>query len=312
VSNKDLLLEIQKEAIEGSSALSTVLRKCVLFASRLGNKPLKTWAQWELNGYPESSEVPEYRVVKGLQFYGDFVDPAGSVVIKNAPVSVLGLPEPFRDQFSNYRVWIGVEEIAEETRSQTERWSRVAWPAEAYGVFKNEDYSDDLRLVHAWTFLPVSHFVGLLDSIRNRVLEFTIEIGTLDLKLENSVLSEESKKATSEQITQTFHQTIYGPVSNVGTAGSISQTMIVNRGDLTGLKDRLRETGLPELDLQELEKAVKADEAEPKPPEHHFGKNVAKWMGDTLKKTATGMIKVGTDVIATVATKALKDYYGVG
>ena len=88
--------------------------------------------------------------------------------------------------------------------------------------------------------------------------------------------------------------------------------MVVNRGDLTALKDRLRETGVPEPDLQELEKAIKADEAEPKPADHHFGKSVGKWMGDAVKKAATGAIKVGTDVIATVATKALKDYYGVG
>jgi hypothetical protein len=69
---------------------------------------------------------------------------------------------------------------------------------------------------------------------------------------------------------------------------------------------------LPEADLDELEEAVRADQGDPKPAEHHFGKNVAKWMGDTVKKSAAGLIKVGTDVIATVATKALKDYYGVG
>jgi hypothetical protein len=89
--------------------------------------------------------------------------------------------------------------------------------------------------------------------------------------------------------------------------------MIDNRGSLTVLNERLRETGLPESDIQELQRAIKADEGEPKPSDHHhFGENVGKWMGDTLKKAATGAIKVGTDVIATVATKALKDYYGVG
>jgi hypothetical protein len=69
---------------------------------------------------------------------------------------------------------------------------------------------------------------------------------------------------------------------------------------------------LPESDLQELEKAVKADEVEPKPAEHHFGKNVANWLGDTVKKAGTGALKLGTEVVATVATKALKDYYGIG
>jgi hypothetical protein len=81
---------------------------------------------------------------------------------------------------------------------------------------------------------------------------------------------------------------------------------------LKGLKARLREKGLPEPDLQELEKAVKADEAEPKPAEQRLGKNVADWLGDMVKKAGSGALKIGTDVIATVATKALKDYYGIG
>jgi hypothetical protein len=197
-------------------------------------------------------------------------------------------------------------------RGQQDGVVRWAWPTEVCEVFNHEDYRGDLRLTYAWVALPTALLVGLLDTIRNRVLSFALEMETLDLKLEEEVSSEESKKATNAQITQTFHQTIYGPVSNVGTAGSISQTMIVNRGDLTGLKTRLRETGLPESDLEELEKAIKADEAEPKPAEHHFGKSVAKWLGDTVKKAATGALKIGTDVVATVATKALHDYYGIG
>ena len=125
-------------------------------------------------------------------------------------------------------------------RSQHDKVIRLAWPAEAYRVYKNQDYREDFRLAVAWTFLPVSHLVGLLDTIRNRVLTFALEMKTLDLKLEEEVSSAGSNKATNAQITQIFHQTIHGPVSNVGTAGSISQTMIDNRGDLAALKARLR------------------------------------------------------------------------
>lgn len=74
----------------------------------------------------------------------------------------------------------------------------------------------------------------------------------------------------------------------------------------------MRENGVPESDLEDLEKAIRADEVQPKPADHQFGKNVANWLGDTVKKAATGVLKLGTDVITTVATKALKDYYGVG
>jgi hypothetical protein len=137
-------------------------------------------------------------------------------------------------------------------------------------------------------------------------------MGALDLGIEEGASSGGLKKEHSAQINQTFHQTIYGPVSNVGTAGTISQNMIDNRGSLTVLKDRLRDAGIPESDLQELEKAIKADEVEPQPAGHRFGKSVAKWIGETVKKSAMGLIKIGTDVVASVATKALQDYYGVG
>jgi hypothetical protein len=95
-----------------------------------------------LNGYPESIELPEYRVLKGLQSYGDFFGFGGSR-LNNAPVSVLGLPETVRDSFSNRRVWQGVEEIAEMAKSRKDKVIRLAWPSEAYGVYKNRDYRED-------------------------------------------------------------------------------------------------------------------------------------------------------------------------
>jgi hypothetical protein len=201
--------------------------------------------------------------------------------------------------------------IAEMLNAQNEGVVQWAWPAMAYGVFNHEGYRPDLRLMQAWISVPVAALVGILDTIRNRVLNFVLEIESI-LGPNDKVPSKESKETKAAKITQTFHQTIYGPVSNVGSADSISQTMIVAPGDLEGLKARLREKGLPEPDLQELEKAIKADEAELKPTEQHFGKKVANWLGDTVKKAGSGALKLGTDLVATVATKALKDYYGIG
>jgi hypothetical protein len=94
-------------------------------------------------------------------------------------------------------------------------------------------------------------------------------------------------------------------------ADSISQTMVVTPGDLEGLKTRFREIGLPEPEVQDLEKAIKTDQAEGKPAKHDFGKNTAKWLGEIVKKAASGAIKIAPDVIATVATKLLKEFSGI-
>jgi AbiTii len=230
--------------------------------------------------------------------------------LKNAPVSVLGLPENVRDSFSNRRVWQGVAEIAEMARNQKDKVIRLAWPAEAYQVYRNQGYREDFQLAHAWTFLPIAHLVGLLDTIRNRVLTFALEMGALDLGIEEDALDDGLKKVHSAQINQTFHQTIYGPNTNVGSAGSFSQTVIDNRGNITALKDQLRGTGIPEPDIQELEKAIKADEGKVKSGQ--FGDGVGKWIGDTIKKAATGAIGVGMNVVATDVVKHLANYYGIG
>lgn len=87
--------------------------------------------------------------------------------------------------------------------------------------------------------------------------------------------------------------------------------MVVARGDLEGLKTRFREIGISQPEVQELEKAIEADKTEPKPEKGHFGKNVGKWLGEKISKAATGTIKAAPEVIATVATKALKDFCGI-
>jgi len=310
MSIEDLIQEIQIEAVDGKSDLSTVLRKCLVLGSQLGHQQLKDWAKWELDGYPESSELPDYRVLHGLESFGIFLGAAGSG-LRNVPVSVLKLPEQVRENYTNPPVRQGVRAIAEMLKAGNQGSIEWAWPAIACEVFDHEGYRSDFRLMQAWINVPVAALVGILDTIRNRLLSFVLEIETI-LGPDEIVPSKASKDTKTAQITQTFHQTIFGPVSNVGTTDSFSQTVIVAVGDLDGLKARLREKGLPEPDLQELEKAIKADATESKQAERHFGKHVAGWLGDIVKKAGGGALKLGTDLVATVATKALKDYYGIG
>ena len=310
MSIEDLIHEIQAEAVDGNSDLSTVLRKCLVLGSQLGHQQLKDWANWELDGYPESSELPDYRVLHGLESFGIFLGGAGSG-LQNAPLSLLNLPKQVRDGYANPPLRQGVKAIAEMLKAEKEGTIQWAWPAPACEVFDHKNYRPDLHLMQAWISVPAAALVGVLETIRNRVLNFVLEIVILERRPDDAVLSKESKETQTAQITQTFHQIIYGPVSNVGTADSVSQTMIVAPGDLEGLRTRLRESGLPNSELQDLERAIKADETEPQPGKGHFGKNVSKWLGETFNKAATGAIKVAPELIATVATKALKEFCGI-
>jgi hypothetical protein len=159
VSNKDLLLEIQREAVDGKTELSTVLRKFLVLATRLGHQQLKDWAQWELNGYPTSSELPDYRFFNGLHSFAHFFGIAGAQ-LNNAPLSLLNLPETSRKNFQNPAIREGVRTIAEMVAIHPGGTIQWAWPPEACAVFNHREYRDDFRLVQAWISIPVSRLTG--------------------------------------------------------------------------------------------------------------------------------------------------------
>jgi hypothetical protein len=206
VDIEDLIHEIQDEAVDGKSDLSTVLRKYLVFGSQLGHQQLKNWAKWELDGYPESIALPDYRKLHGLESFGIFLGAAGSG-LQNAPLSLLNLPEQVRDEYANPPVRQGVRVIAEMLNAQKEGTISWAWPAPACEVFDHKNYRSDLRLMQAWISVPAAALVGILETIRNRILSFVLEIVILERRSgpDHKVPSKESKEKKTTQITQIFN-----------------------------------------------------------------------------------------------------------
>lgn len=79
-----LLSEIQNDAISGKSNVAALLRKCLLLAARVDSGLLEDWVKFELKGYPNDVEVPDYRDLE-LAFKGNFSGPFGAEM-RNAPI----------------------------------------------------------------------------------------------------------------------------------------------------------------------------------------------------------------------------------
>lgn len=60
-----IIEEIQKDALNHSVPVSTLLRKVKLAAAKLGLQNVEGWVDNELKGYGGDDEVPEYRKVTG-------------------------------------------------------------------------------------------------------------------------------------------------------------------------------------------------------------------------------------------------------
>jgi hypothetical protein len=166
-----------------------------------------------------------------------------------------------------------------------------------------------MNCLSAWQVIPRGGVVGILDTVRTRILNFVLEI--------ESEAPDAGEAApgvhpvSQERVNQVFHTQIYGNVGNVAAGGegfSQSSVSAVVQGDFNSLRTYLSSLGVDPVDLGELENATKKDHAF---PQRGMGENTGQWLGKMIGKAASGTLKVGTTVATTLLTKALAQYLGL-
>jgi hypothetical protein len=143
-----LLREIQDAAVDGSSDLETLLRKCRVLATRLKHEELAKWVACELDGYPEEMPLPEYRKCMGHPF-GHFFGAFGRGV-KNCPIPISDIPEQVRDVMTHHQFRQGVGELKNLVETVEGSTIEFAWPAEAGRIIRPRNMAHDLALAQGW------------------------------------------------------------------------------------------------------------------------------------------------------------------
>jgi hypothetical protein len=165
-------------------------------------------------------------------------------------------------------------------------------------------------LGQAWRAISTSSIAGLLDSIRNRLLNFVIDIESIAPDVAES--SSLPPSLTPQLIGNIYNMNITGNVGNLATGSSqFSQdaTNTISTGDWTGLKQYLTSLGVTESDLDELKLAIDQEPSVTSPL--GFGSKVAGWLGGMVTKSAQGLFEFGSAVAADLISRALAQYYGL-
>lgn len=300
-----LLQEIQKEAVDGKADLATLLRKCRVLAARLKNDEFKNWVQYELDGYPSEAELPEYRRMRA-QSYGHFSGAFGSG-LRNAPIPIMCIPEEFRKFVTDVEFRSGIGSLQDLISRSKGGTLQEQWPADLVAFVASRIY-ERMNLGQAWKAIPSSAIVGILDTVRNRILNFVLEI---ESAAPDAGEIASSPALTPEQVGNVFNTYIMGNVGNVASGSSnVEQhaTVTINQGDFESLSKFLKSLGVDESDIAELRDAV---EAEPTTTKAGFGRRVAGWIGKMVTKSAQGLWRVATTTASAVLTKAIAQYYGL-
>jgi hypothetical protein len=298
-----LLQDIQDAAIEADVAVSVVLRKCRVLATRLKNAQFAAWVEQELNGY--DSELPPYRTFH-IDSYGYFVG-FGGQILKNAPIPLGCFPDDVAKLLATYNAGASISTYESFIREGHRDGIRAPWPPNSVVLAADKIYQN-MRCLEAWQFVPNAVFATLLDTVRNKALSFALEI---EAQAPNAGERVGEKSAISaESVNRVFNTYILGNVRNFSGSAEVvvqNSTISVTTGDFATLAAHLKSNGVTDADLEALHSAIKQD---PKPT-GSFGERVNAWIGRMLGKAAQGTWKVSLNVAAHLLTGALTQYYNL-
>tara|TARA_R110002012_G_scaffold83884_1_gene210677 strand:- start:2863 stop:3756 length:894 start_codon:yes stop_codon:yes gene_type:complete len=218
-----LLREIQDAAIDSNTELAALLRKCKVLAARLGNPEFKKWVENELSGYVEIENLPDYRILT-VNSKGNFSGPFQSG-LRNADIPLMCIDEGFRQHLVYSYLSHGVASMESLVRDASGGTLQEPWNPDLVAIVGRGIYQG-MNCMQAWKVIPVAGIVATLDAIRNRILNFVLEIEAEFPDAGEAPVN--SNPLPQEKVHQIFNTYISGNVQNVATGSSDFEQHAIN------------------------------------------------------------------------------------
>ena len=175
-------------------------------------------------------------------------------------------------------------------------------------VVLGENVYEGLNCLQAWGEFGAGHLTEILNSVRNRILDFSIALWKED------PLAGDPRSKTSaiepSTISHIFNTTVYGGSANlIGAAIQSEVSMQSTVGDLEALRTTLRQAGVSDSDIDDLTDTL---QEEPEPTVGTgFGPKVSSWIARMVERAASGSWKIGIGAAGTLLAQAIGRYYGL-
>lgn len=303
-----LLTEIQ-QALMQEAPLGPVLLKLRFLAFRLGSNLLEEWVKFEADGYPPGTEVPAYRRL-GVGHTATFSGPFGSG-IKNAPIPPYLITQHAGEQWNQMEFRQSVSEI--EVLASTSDGPAIDFNRANMMLLLQGNVYADYACNSVTGSVSRAGVIGILSSVRTRILEFTLELERAlpdAVSIEVGQTMSESKPGQAETVTHIAQQTVYGNVTTITNSGpGATFAMTIGRGDTQDLSRALSEAGITQDDAREFSTILASESPESR--DEPFGPQAKAWITRNIGKAVNGTWKIGVAVATQLLTEASLRFYGL-
>ncbi len=178
-----LVLELQRDAIDGSISLLDLLRKALVVARKLNIKEFQHWIQNELDGYPDKSEPPKYRFIMGGKLKAH--NPFHGWIPISIPIEI----DKFISEIPIHQPISQIEALIKNPKNK----NLVVMPPALDNLLRSYF---DIRYEIAIHIDP-SQVYGVLEAVRNVVLNWSLKLEEDGILGEGMTFSQKEKQIAS-------------------------------------------------------------------------------------------------------------------
>ncbi len=300
-----LLNEIIDALSSQESSLTDALLKTKVLLHKIGHKELVEWVNHELNGYPHDGDLPEYRILPA-QVLANMANMAYQV--NSHPIPLRHLEHDQRESLETAKMFQSLAVL--ERLVEKEGGFLQAPIAMEYNGILGKGLANGFMIQRAWSSIGKADVAQVFVQVRSRLLDFVL--GLKD-QLGDQMSDQEIKQKTgSIDATSLFNNAIFGNNTTivVGSHNSQEVTNLSVRGDFNALAEHLRQHGVDEANIANLETAIKQDTVAPEIEQKKFGPSVRAWLQNMLSKAVDSSWNIELGVASSLLATALQKYYG--
>ncbi|MEM6501018.1 MAG: hypothetical protein AAF685_04165 [Cyanobacteria bacterium P01_C01_bin.89] len=233
---QEFLKKIQNDILDSTVALDAILLRSKVLASNLRSKELKLWVKHELNGYPDYTALPDYRIVSS-SVLGTLSN--GFWQHSNRPLTTYNLPDYMKKGAETIHFSqniFGLTGMLDSLSSQDQgKDLRVMLPAE-WVMMYNTHNADTLsqgryQLLEAHHSITEALLKQIIGAVRSCLQDLVLE-------LSEWFWDSDGEKISQDEISRIVYINIYGASNSINMGNQGGDTYNVGQAGAVGSNAR--------------------------------------------------------------------------
>lgn len=223
-----------KDLANGIADTQTALKRTKVLLQDLDNEDLLNWVNYEIEGYPDDVEIPDYRIIGG-QLYGSYFkgSMANHMKYNHVPLPLGNMPSETKEDILTIKITQGIEALKGMLVEGDKKGSTglaKPLPAEYYPYIAQANNDLGMIIVTASVELNMPKVLNIFPKVESKLLDILSYLEKQFGNLDNLDIDIESKSEEElNNIINHIHILIYNDKSvTLGNNNKIKDSNIAS------------------------------------------------------------------------------------